>query len=74
MVSTFLFGWNMSDEEWERLVQRLIREGILRSPRVIRALRQVPRARFVPKRSRSYASVDTPLPIGLGQTISAPLG
>ena len=63
----------MNNEAWEKLVQRLVQEGILRSPRVIRALRQVPRTRFVPERTRSYASVDTPLPIGFGQTISAPL-
>lgn len=64
----------MSNEAWEKLVHRLIREGILRSPRVIRALRQVPRACFMPERVQSYANVDTPLPIGFGQTISAPLG
>ncbi len=64
----------MSNEDWEKLVQRLIRERILGSPRVIRAFRQVPRTRFVPEESRSYANMDAPLPIGFGQTISAPLG
>jgi protein-L-isoaspartate(D-aspartate) O-methyltransferase len=64
----------MSNEAWEKLIQGLIREGILKSPRVIRALRMVPRTRFVPERSQSYATMDTPLPIGFGQTISAPLG
>lgn len=64
----------MNNEAWEKLVEGLIREGILRSPRVIRALRQVPRTRFVPERAQSYANVDTPLPIGFGQTVSAPLG
>jgi len=63
----------MLKEDWERLVQNLIAEGILRSPRVIRAMRQVNRALFLPEHLKSYSAVDSPLPIGLGQTISAPL-
>jgi len=63
----------MLKEDWERLVQNLIAEGILRSPRVIRAIRQVNRALFLPQHLKSYSAVDSPLPIGLGQTISAPL-
>jgi len=62
----------MLKEDWERLVQNLIVEGILRSPRVIRAMRQVNRALFLPEHLKSYSAVDSPLPIGLGQTISAP--
>jgi len=62
----------MLKEDWEQLVQNLIAEGILRSPRVIRAMRQVNRALFIPDYLKSYCAVDTPLPIGLGQTISAP--
>lgn len=56
----------------EDLVQRLIAEGILRTPSVIRAMRLVPREEFVPSELRENAYVDSPLPIGLGQTISAP--
>jgi protein-L-isoaspartate(D-aspartate) O-methyltransferase len=63
----------MHQEDWERLVQSLIAEGILHSPRVIRAMRQVNRALFLPDHLKSYCAVDSPLPIGLGQTISAPL-
>jgi len=66
-------GCNDPKREWEDLVQRLIREGILRSPRIIRAFRRVPREPFLGGRERDYAAVDTPLPIGFGQTISAPL-
>ena len=58
--------------EWEKLVQNLIREGILRSPKVIEAMRSVPREKFLPENMRSYSVVDTPLPIGFGQTVSAP--
>ena len=57
---------------WERLIESLMREGILRSPNVIKAMRFVPRAQFMPENMQSYSAVDTPLPIGFGQTISAP--
>ena len=63
-----------SGRKWEDLVERLIAEGILQSPRVIRALRRVRRDQFVPEQVRAYAAVDTPLSIGYGQTVSAPLG
>jgi protein-L-isoaspartate(D-aspartate) O-methyltransferase len=66
-------GYGDPKREWEDLVQRLIREGILRSPRVIQAFRRIPREPFLYGRERAYAAVDTPLPIGFGQTISAPL-
>jgi len=62
----------MRNRNWEDLVQRLISQGILKSPQVIRALRGVSRESFIPERMKSYASVDSPLPIGSGQTISAP--
>jgi len=62
----------MGKGDWEQLVQNLIAEGILRSPRVIRAMRQVNREQFLPDHLKDYCAVDTPLPIGLGQTISAP--
>ena len=60
--------------ERERMVQRLISEGLLRSPEVIAALRKVPRELFVPDELRPYAYNDTPLPTDRGQTISAPHG
>ena len=62
----------MEKKDWEELVERLIREGILRSPNVIKAMRVVSRDVFLPENVRSYAAVDSPLPIGWGQTISAP--
>jgi len=63
----------MEKRRWEELVQSLVREGILRSPNVIKALQRVSREQFLPGNMKSYASVDTPLPIGWGQTVSAPL-
>jgi protein-L-isoaspartate(D-aspartate) O-methyltransferase len=44
----------------------------IRDPRVLDAMRAVPRHRFVPLASRDHAYLDRPLPIGLGQTISQP--
>lgn len=59
----------------ESQIAQLHRElGIDRlSPAVRRALRQVPRERFVPQQQRRYAYENRPLPIGYGQTISQPL-
>ncbi len=56
----------------KRLVERLKMEGIIRSREVERAMLTVPRELFVPEHYREYAYVDSPLPIGHGQTISAP--
>jgi len=39
---------------------------------VLRAMRKVPRERFVPESARAQAYGDYPLPIGYGQTISQP--
>jgi len=60
--------------ERERMIQRLISEGLLRSPEVMAALRKVPRELFVSNELRPYAYNDTPLPTDRGQTISAPHG
>jgi len=64
----------MEKQAWEELVHGLVRQGILRSPKVIRALLQVSREPFLPGNVKSYVAVDSPLPIGFGQTVSAPLG
>jgi protein-L-isoaspartate(D-aspartate) O-methyltransferase len=58
--------------DWDKLVDGLVKQGILRSPKVIKAMRSVPRDKFLPVDMRSYGAADTPLPIGFGQTISAP--
>jgi protein-L-isoaspartate(D-aspartate) O-methyltransferase len=59
---------------WEELIRSLMRRGILNTPSVIRAFEKVPRHLFLPHIQRSYASVDSPLSIGSGQTVSAPHG
>ena len=53
------------------MVERLRAAGIT-DPRVLAAMAEVPRERFVPPAFRPEAYADHPLPIGLGQTISAP--
>lgn len=55
----------------ERLIERLKNEGI-HDPRVLEAMRQVPRHIFVEEALASRAYEDTALPIGHGQTISQP--
>jgi protein-L-isoaspartate(D-aspartate) O-methyltransferase len=62
----------MQESNWDRLIDNLAREGILHSPKVINALRSVPRTDFLPENMRPYGADDTPLPIGFGQTASAP--
>ena len=47
-------------------------ERILRDPNIIRAMSRVPREQFLPSDMQSYAYTDSPLPIGFGQTTSAP--
>lgn len=66
----------MKDPDWARLrtemVQKQIRRRGVADARVLEALRQVPRERFVPPRVRGRAYTDHALPIGGGQTISQP--
>jgi protein-L-isoaspartate(D-aspartate) O-methyltransferase len=59
-------------DKWTKLVNHLIKQGVLRSDKVKRAMLVVPRTNFIPQDMKSYSASDTPLPIGFGQTISAP--
>ena len=54
------------------MIKYLINQGILKSPNVIKAMEAVPREKFLPQEYRWSAYDDTPLPIGDGQTVSAP--
>ena len=56
----------------ERMVEEQIEARGVRDPRVLAALRAVPRHEFVPPEERAHAYRDRPLPIGQGQTISQP--
>lgn len=56
----------------ERMVERQIIARGIDDEHVIAAMRNVPRHRFVPPNARALAYIDSPLPIGLDQTISQP--
>jgi protein-L-isoaspartate(D-aspartate) O-methyltransferase len=56
----------------ERMVREQIAARGVVDPRVLAAMRVVPRDRFVPRELRAHAWDDGPLSIGEGQTISQP--
>jgi protein-L-isoaspartate(D-aspartate) O-methyltransferase len=62
----------MFEQELERLVSQLRRDGYIKTDAVHQAFLHVPRDVFIPENLKHYAYVDTPLDIGNGQTISAP--
>jgi protein-L-isoaspartate(D-aspartate) O-methyltransferase len=63
-------------DEFEQARELMVSEQIARrgvtAPRVLTAMRSVPRHCFVPTESQSFAYDDYPIPIGQGQTISQP--
>jgi protein-L-isoaspartate(D-aspartate) O-methyltransferase len=67
---------DLADDPTERARRAMVREQIeargIANPRVLEAMRSVPRHRFVPPELASQAYEDRPLAIGLGQTISQP--
>ena len=54
------------------MVERQLRRRGIRDGRVLQAMAEVPRERFVPPEYRRRAYADSALPIGAGQTISQP--
>jgi protein-L-isoaspartate(D-aspartate) O-methyltransferase len=56
----------------EEMVDHHIRARGVRSPRVLAAMRKVPREAFLPHALHEFAYEDTALPIAEGQTISQP--
>lgn len=62
--------------EWDRLraemVEKQLRRRGVRDPRVLDAMRKVPRHEFIPGAPSSAAYADEPAPIGAGQTMSQP--
>jgi len=59
-------------EARNRMVEEQIEARGVRDPRVLDAMRHVPRHELVPASQRALAYEDRPLPIGHGQTISQP--
>jgi protein-L-isoaspartate(D-aspartate) O-methyltransferase len=60
------------DQARERMVRSQIEARGVSDPRVLSAMREIPRHMFVMKSLRNRAYEDGPLPIGHGQTISQP--
>ncbi len=58
--------------ERARMVQRQLAARDITNPRVLEAMKRVPRHLFVPEPLQRAAYQDSPLPIGEGQTISQP--
>jgi len=55
------------------LVDALIKEGWLKTPRIIKAFRKIKRIDFLPEYLKNLSELDQALPIGFEQTISQPL-
>jgi protein-L-isoaspartate(D-aspartate) O-methyltransferase len=69
---TILNGAMLEKTSWAKLIDNLTRQGILRSPNLIEAMLTIPRSQFLSPDAQSHGATDTPLPIGHGQTVSAP--
>ena len=67
---------NSSPDRYQQLREQMVERQIARrgiaDPRVLQAMREVPRHRFVPQHLHASAYADSALPIGEGQTISQP--
>lgn len=55
------------------LIDKLIEEGYLKTPAIIKAFKKIKREDFTPPEEKARVEINAPLPIGFGQTISQPL-
>ena len=62
----------MMQAERKKLVEKLLSYGYIKTEEVENAMLKVPREEFIPSDNKQHAYIDQPLPIGEGQTISAP--
>jgi len=60
-----------SKDRQKMVESQIVKRGV-KDKGVLKAMRKVPRHKFVPDDAISYAYEDEPLPIGYGQTISQP--
>jgi protein-L-isoaspartate(D-aspartate) O-methyltransferase len=67
---------SLPDDPWqnrrEAMVATQLASRDIRHSGVLQAMREVPRHQFVPEEMQEWAYSDSPLPIGLDQTISQP--
>ena len=75
-VTSFTGTFRLMAQDFEKLRHKMVEEQLkarkIKSEIVLNAMRNVPRHLFVPKNLQNEAYIDSPLPIGLGQTISQP--
>ena len=55
------------------LIDLLIKNGWLKTPRIISAFREIKRKNFITEELKGLAEINEAMPIGYGQTISQPL-
>jgi protein-L-isoaspartate(D-aspartate) O-methyltransferase len=72
LAATVAWAQDEAARQRDAMVRQEIVEAGIRDPRVIRAMRAVPRHEFVSSRYRRQAYFDMALPIGERQTISSP--
>jgi protein-L-isoaspartate(D-aspartate) O-methyltransferase len=72
LVVSLLLGSDPFEAARENMVRTQIAAREVTDPATLRAMRTVPRHRFVPESWLDAAYDDRPLPIGYGQTISQP--
>ena len=56
----------------QELINEMISQGVLQTPRIIDAFKVIDRKYFVPQEFADLTYIDRPLPIGKNQTISQP--
>ncbi len=73
---SYCFSLNENSQHYKKLRYEMVSQQIadrgIHDPRVLQAMKDVPRHLFVPESRRGSAYGDFPLPIGYGQTISQP--
>jgi protein-L-isoaspartate(D-aspartate) O-methyltransferase len=61
------------DEARNRMVDSQVRPNKVTDPRIIAAMRQLPRERFLPERLAALAYVDEDVPLGEGRVLMEPM-
>ena len=76
MIFNFSNGQDISKDKYfllrKSMVEQQIKERGIHNTKVLNALMDVPRHKFVPDEYKNFAYDDRPLPIGFNQTISQP--